>query len=265
LAVARELHVHLHPALVPSGGLAGALAVVIDVLRAGTTIVHALACGCTSVLPVCEVEEARQLADRMRAGRVLLGGERQGRRVPGFDLGNSPREYTPEVCRDTALVLTTSNGSRAVCRAAEADRTIVAGFINFSAACEQIADDFRSVHILCAGTDGGVALEDTLLAGAIIEAVFPEVDFDLGDGARLAWDVFRRHQSCLEAAVLCSHGAALLMELGCDQDIRDALHVDRFLIVPALKRQPLRLEIAAAMTRRQWWPAECPLGRRGGP
>src|SRR6516164_2036425 len=101
----RDVQVHLLPELAPPGRLTGGLAVVIDVLRATTTMVHALAAGCTAVRPCAEVDEARELAGSMRAGRVLLGGERGGLAPPGFDLGNSPREYTPRVCRGNTLVL----------------------------------------------------------------------------------------------------------------------------------------------------------------
>src|SRR2546423_15157607 len=87
---ARELQVHLLPCLVTPECLRGGVAVVIDVLRATTTVIHALAAGCTSVRPCAEVEEARAVAAEMRAGRVLLGGERAGVALPGFDLGNSP-------------------------------------------------------------------------------------------------------------------------------------------------------------------------------
>ena len=106
----RDVQVHLLPNLVPAEQLAGGIAVVIDVLRASTTSVHALGAGCTAVRPCLEVEEARELANGKRAGKVLLGGERGGSPLPGFDLGNSPREYTSKVCRGTTLVLTTSNG-----------------------------------------------------------------------------------------------------------------------------------------------------------
>src|SRR5205807_6516908 len=133
----------------PAGALAGGLAVVIDVLRATTTIVHALAAGCTDVRPCAEVEEARALADGMRAGRVLLGGERGGAPLPGFDLGNSPREYTPRACKGNTLVLTTTNGTRALLRAAEAERVLLAAFVNYSAVCEQLRQETRPVHIVC--------------------------------------------------------------------------------------------------------------------
>src|SRR5712691_550699 len=124
----REVHVYLLPDLVPHGRLAGGLAVVIDVLRATTTIIHALAAGCSSVRPCAEVEEAKTLAGNMPAGKVILAGERGGKPLPGFDLGNSPREFTPKTCAGTTLVLTTTNGTRALLRAAEAERVLIAGF-----------------------------------------------------------------------------------------------------------------------------------------
>src|SRR5438094_3818028 len=123
----RDVQVHLLPDLIPQSRLAGGLAVVVDVLRATTTIVHALVAGCSAVRPCAEVEEARELAGQMRAGRVLLGGERGGLPLPGFDLGNSPGEYTGKVCKGKTLVLTTTNGTRALLRAAEAERVLLAG------------------------------------------------------------------------------------------------------------------------------------------
>src|SRR5262249_42053413 len=107
----RDVQVHLLPQLVPCGKLANSVAVVIDVLRSSTTIVYALAAGCKAVRPCQEVDEARELAGQMRAGRVLLGGERQGEPLAGFDLGNSPREYTSQLCKGCTLVLTTTNGT----------------------------------------------------------------------------------------------------------------------------------------------------------
>src|SRR5262249_16759634 len=125
----RDVHVHLLPDLVPSGQMAGALAVVVDVLRATTTMIPALPAGRVAVRPCVEVEEARELAGQLRAGRVLLGGERDGVPLHDFDVGNSPREYTARKCRNSTLVLTTTNGTRALRRAEEADRVLVAGFV----------------------------------------------------------------------------------------------------------------------------------------
>jgi 2-phosphosulfolactate phosphatase len=249
----RDVQVHLLPDLVCPGVLAGGVAVVIDVLRATTTIIHALAAGCTAVRPCAEVEEARELAGSMRAGRVLLGGERGGVAPPGFDLGNSPREYTAKICRGNTLVLTTTNGTRALLRAAQADRTLVAGFVNYSAVCEQLRQDARPVHILCAGTEGNVTLEDTLLAGAFVDFLCEGTEVRLNDSARLAWDCFENHGRILLGALEISRGGANLRQLGYDEDIRAAAQVDLFHLVPELRRDPLRVEVGAVGIVKSHW------------
>jgi 2-phosphosulfolactate phosphatase len=249
-----EVQVHLLPELAPAGRLAGGVAVVVDVLRATTTIVHALAAGCCAIVPCAEVEEARRLADGMRAGRVLLGGERHGKPLPGFDLGNSPREVCGSRCRGTTLVLTTTNGTRAILRCAEADRVLLAGFVNFSAVCEQLRREVRPIHLVCAGTDGQIALEDALLAGALVEVLCSQGEVRLNDAARLAWDCFEHHGQVLEAALSISQGGTLLRELGFADDIADAARVDRFALVPELRRGPLRVEVTEVGIAARHWP-----------
>jgi 2-phosphosulfolactate phosphatase len=241
----RDVQVHLLPSLAPPGRLAGGIAVAIDVLRATTTIVHALAAGAACVRPCAEVEEARELAGGMRVGRVLLAGERDAVPPPGFDLGNSPREYTAKVCKGKTIVLTTANGVRAVLRAAEAERALVAAFVNYSAVCEQLRQDARPVHILCAGSDGEPALEDTLLAGALVDCLCQASEVRLNDSARLAWDCFENHGRVLLGALQVGRGGAALHRLGYDEDVKAAAQVDRFALVPELRRDPLRVEVGA--------------------
>jgi 2-phosphosulfolactate phosphatase len=253
MAADRDVLVHLLPDLVPPGRLAGGVAVVIDVLRATTTMVHALAAGCPAVRPCAEVDEARELAGSMRAGRVLLGGERGGVPPAGFDLGNSPREYTPRVCRGNTLVLTTTNGTRALLRAAGAERTLAAGFVNYSAVCEQLRPEMRPIHIVCAGTEGEITLEDTLLAGALVDFLCETAEVRLNDGARLAWDCFENHGRVLLEALRISRGGANLRQLGYDDDIRAAAEVDQFHLVPEVKRDPLRVEVGAVGIVRSHW------------
>jgi 2-phosphosulfolactate phosphatase len=249
----REVAVHLLPGLAPPGRLAGGTAVVIDVLRATTTIIHALAAGCAAVRPCAEVEEARALADGMPAGKVLLGGERGGRPLPGFDLGNSPREYTTASCGGLTLVLTTTNGTRALLRAAEAERVLVAGFVNYSAVCEQLRQETRPIHVVCAGLEGDVALEDTLLAGAFVDFLCEGAEVRLNDGARLAWDCFENHGRVLQGALEVSQGGTHLRQLGYDDDIRAAAQVDQFALVPELRRDPLRVEVGAVGIAKSHW------------
>lgn len=250
----RSVHVHLVPSLLPPSSLPGGLAVVVDILRASTTIVHSLAAGCRAIFPAAEIDEARRLADSLPAGKVLLAGERGGLPVSGFDLGNSPAEFTPERCAGLDLVLTTTNGTRALLGALDADRILVGAFVNFSALCEQVVQDRRPLHLICAGSEGQVVLEDVLFAGAVVEALRAELEVSLDDSSRLAWDAFENHGRALEGALEISHGGRHLTSLGYGADIALAAVVDRFALVPELRRDPLRLEKGAVGVRRLRWP-----------
>jgi 2-phosphosulfolactate phosphatase len=243
---AREVHVHLVPSLIEPSRLRDGVAVVIDVLRATTTIVHALAAGALSVRPCAEIDEARTLAASLPRGTALLAGERHGLPIDGFDLGNSPRAFTPKTCKDKTLVLTTTNGTRAILRAVEAARVLIAGFVNFSAVCEHLHADARPVHIVCAGANGEPCMEDTLLAGTFVEFFCEEMDVRLNDSARLAWDCFENHGQILLGALQLSKGGEGLKELGHAEDIAAAAEVDKFAIVPELRHDPLRIEVASA-------------------
>ncbi len=243
---AREVHVHLAPSLVDPSQLRGADAVVIDVLRATTTIVHALAAGCVAVRPCLEVDEVRTLAATHPRRRALLAGERDGKPIQDFDLGNSPREFTVKKCKGKTLLFTTTNGTQAIARALEADRILIAGFVNFSAVCEQLCHGARPVHIVCAGYLGTPAIEDTLLAGAFVEFFCDEMDVRLNDSARLAWDCFENHGRILLGALQVSRSGEHLTELGYAADIPLAAAVDKFALVPEVRRDPLRIEVASA-------------------
>jgi 2-phosphosulfolactate phosphatase len=246
MADAREVCVSLVPQWATPERLRGCVAVVIDVLRATTTLVHALAAGCREVRPCAEADEAKELAAALAPTRALLAGERGGQPLAGFDLGNSPREFTSARCKGATVVLTTSNGTCALLRAADADRVLIAAFVNFSAVCEQLTRELRPVHVVCAGDSGEVALEDTLLAGALVECLAAEGEVRLNDGARIAWDCFSHHGRVLDGALEVSGGGARLRALGYDEDVRAAGRIDLFALVPELRRDPLRVEIGAA-------------------
>ena len=145
----------------------GFAAVVIDVLRASTTIITALANGAARVIPLTTVEEAR--ARREMEPGALLGGERNAVPPPGFDLGNSPREYTPERVKDKTIILTTTNGTRA-CEAADtagASAVVIGSFVNQQAVVE-FCRSFRDRCSLFVQAVRAVSLEDSLYAGAVI-------------------------------------------------------------------------------------------------
>ena len=130
------------------------VAVVIDVLRATTTIVTALAHGAHVIIPCTEVTQARKIARQHKSEHVLLGGERGGEKIEGFDLDNSPGNYTPEMVAGKTIVFTTSHGTQAIARASGAAQVIIASLLNLSAVAQRLAASPRNVHLVCSGTDG---------------------------------------------------------------------------------------------------------------
>jgi 2-phosphosulfolactate phosphatase len=234
MPTAPGLLVHLLPDLLPRDGLDGGTAVVIDVLRATTVIPTALHAGCESVLPCVEIDEARSLAASMPDGRALLGGERLGLPIEGFDLGNSPAEYTDQVCRARTLVITTTNGTRAIRACRGARRIMAAGFVNLAATAHLIRqswldDPTEAVHLVCAGTDGQVSLEDTLLAGALAHVLSQRGDHPIplaNDAARLAIAVAPRAFDRLPALLRDGQGGRNLIDLGLAADVDFAARVD---------------------------------------
>jgi 2-phosphosulfolactate phosphatase len=236
-----ELYVHLLPELAAPDDLRGATCVVIDVLRATTTIAYALAAGVETVIPCLEVEEARSVAVRLPA--PLLGGERGGVRIEGFDLANSPAECTSQRVAGRYLVFTTTNGTKAMQRAKCAKRVLLAAFVNLSAVVDALRGE-QTIHVLCAGTQNQITREDVLLAGAIVGGLSGIASWELNDSARIAqaaWrelashaDRQRRLSEVLATKLRDTQGGRNLIRLGLEADLRDCADVDRFGFVPEL-------------------------------
>lgn len=233
----------------PAGVTAGGIAVVIDVLRASTTIATALAHGAAAVRPVAGIEEARGLAAVLGAG-TLLGGERGGVRIPGFDLGNSPLEYTPDRVAGKTIVITTTNGTAALHACREAREILVGALVNRTAVADEVrrlAGDSVPVHLVCAGTDGEITAEDVLAAGAILDAAAAGSVEALDESAREAVAFFRRVaaavdvQSGLVAEFRRSPGGSNLVDLGMEADLPVAAAIDSLAVVPRLDRASGRL------------------------
>ena len=154
---------HVHVAFTPDESAAAPTGVVIDVIRATSTICQALATGYERVWCAAEVEDARALAAE---GGVTLGGERLGVLIEGFDLGNSPREYL--TVRSPTLAMSTTNGTRAIVTAAErCERVLIASLLNLEAVTEAARAHGDDVAIFCAGVKGAFALDDSYVAGRI--------------------------------------------------------------------------------------------------
>ena len=182
----------VHVAFTPEESAAAPTGVVIDVIRATSTICQALASGYERVLCAAEVEQARALRDS--DGRVTLGGERLGVRIDGFDLGNSPREYLEP--RSPVLAMTTTNGTRAiVTAAARCERVLIASLLNLGAVVEAAAATGDDVAGFCAGVKGAFALDDAYVAGRVAEGLGGE----RSDAAEAALRLARSYASAEEA------------------------------------------------------------------
>ena len=218
--------------------LRGTACVVFDVLRATSTFVTALRNGANAVIPAAEISEA--LAIRKKQPEVLLGGERDGVKIRAaqsggtdFDLGNSPREFTPETVRDRTIVSTTTNGTRAL-RACVGAQTVLAGsFLNLGATAEFIKKlQPARVLLVCAGTHENAALEDALAAGALCELLAGEIS----DAAEIARCAHAQARSDLAAVVRNSENARRLLAIPeLRDDVAFCLQRDIFPLIAAME------------------------------
>ena len=180
----------VHVAFTPDEAAAAPTGVVIDVIRATSTICQALDAGYERVLCAAEVEDARALG----SDEVTLGGERLGVRIEGFDLGNSPREYLEP--RTPGLALSTTNGTRAIVTAAmRCERVLIASLLNLDAVTKAAAAHGQDVAVFCAGVKGAFALDDAYVAGRIVEGLGTE----RSDAAEAALRVARSYATAEEA------------------------------------------------------------------
>jgi len=230
----RELRVHNLPTLVTEADLAGSVVVVVDLLRASTTICQALASGATEVVPFLTVEETLAAAGTDRAN-VVLGGERGGRPIDGFDLGNSPAEYTPAAVAGRRVLLTTTNGTRALHHARRADRIVVGSLVNLTAVVASLRDAPR-VDILCAGTDGVESREDILASGAIVEQLIApdRTAWQLSAAADAALAAWQSRGNDLVEELRQSPGGRNLVAIGLNADLADCACIDALAVVPEL-------------------------------
>jgi 2-phosphosulfolactate phosphatase len=175
--------VRVDVAFTPDEAGAAPTGIVIDVIRATSTICQALASGYERVFCTAEVEEARELRERL--GEGVLGGERGAVRIPGFDLGNSPREYAEAA--GATLILSTTNGTRAVVTAAQrCERVLVASLLNLAAVVEETRAAGEDAIVVCAGVQGTMNLDDSYVAGRLVDALGWERTDSAEAAARLA-------------------------------------------------------------------------------
>lgn len=226
-------HVLLTPGELRPEHLQCRSAVVIDVMRAGTTIVTALSRGCRTVIPVLTPEEAWGRMPEFPAGSVLLGGERGGEPIEGFDLGNSPREYAPDRVAGRVIILTTTNGTRTLVASRSAAASAVGALVNVKAVARWAAAQERDLTVLCAGEAGGVSLEDAVCAGLIAEELATHCSgIEPSATALICRAVAREYRDRLDDLRTDSRWARHLERIGRGEDVSACLDLDASSIVP---------------------------------
>jgi 2-phosphosulfolactate phosphatase len=199
--------------------LQGAVVVIIDVLRASSTIVAAIESGAERIIPIADIETASRLVRPAERDRKLLAGERKCCPVPGFDLSNSPGDFTPERVGGKTIVFTTTNGTRAIAAAAKAARVLVCALTNVHAVAAALRGE-NEVVVLCCGSEGSIAAEDLLCGGLLLASLGDAVEPNsLTDAARLARILANEFGHDAEGFVRgCDH-ARRLIALGFEKDV----------------------------------------------
>jgi 2-phosphosulfolactate phosphatase len=228
-----RLDVFFSPEAITAAALQGRTAFVIDILRATTTMCAALHHGARALIPVASTEEALRLAQTIGRDEVLLAGERQCARIPGFDLGNSPREMTEATVRGKTLVVTTTNGTRALlaCQGAAAVYGACAANLSVSAEkARETIDTGGNILIVCAGRDGAFGLDDAYCAGRLLAAALGggPPRRALNDAAIATLDLVRRYGDRWERPLRRSRAGRELVRLGFQDDVLDAARPDAY-------------------------------------
>ena len=224
------LDVCFSPELLPLYELGGRVAVVVDVLRATSTMVTALAAGVTRLVPVADVATCRALA----AAGYLTAAERDGVQAAGVDLGNSPFAYLDGKVpvRGRAVAITTTNGTRAIELARAADAVVLGAFLNLGAVADFLRRQGKDVLVVCAGWKGQFCLEDTLFGGALAERLAADFDVSGSDATLAARDLWAQAAPDMAAYLLKSAHVRRLNHLEAHQDMAFCLRRDEYDLVP---------------------------------
>ena len=218
--------------------------VVIDVLRATSVIVHAFWQGAIEIIPVTEIEEAYQKKKTFPPGTTLLGGERGSKKIEGFELGNSPREYIAKRVEGKRIILTTTNGTKAFHFVSSGKEILVGSFFNMGMTAQKCLDLGEDLLLFPSGDAGHFSLEDTVCGGMIVDQIIKkgERSVTLTDAAQSARILYQRFEANLiEAFCLSTHGKDLILH-GFEDDLHYCAQIDITNIVPTFREGVIRIE-----------------------
>ncbi|MFN3872863.1 MAG: 2-phosphosulfolactate phosphatase [Ignavibacterium sp.] len=220
----------------------GKTTVVIDVLRASSTIITALNNGAKEIVPVGTIEFAVKVSGGMFGGQTLLGGERNTKKIEGFALGNSPLEYEEKVVNGKSIVFYTTNGTKALTKAKFSENLFVCSFLNLTAVAKHLVSLNNNVEIICAGRNNFFSLEDTVCAGKLVSELIslkPEVEINDSVSASLALN--DKYGGDLLKMLRESDHGKLLIENGFEEDINYCSQLNTYSTVPYYSNGVLKL------------------------
>jgi 2-phosphosulfolactate phosphatase len=241
-----KVDVHFTPVGVSPAEVQGRTVFVIDILRATTTMCAALSHGAKAIVPVAATEEALRLAQTIGSADVLLAGERNCVRIPGFHLGNSPLEMTEGSVRGKTIILTTSNGTGALLGCQGAAAVFPAAAVNLTVAAERAREAVESdqpVLIVCAGREGAFSLDDAYCAGRLASAIFGSTKphRGLNDAGLASLDLVRRYGARWSRPLAYSKAGRELIKLGFRADVREAGRLDAYPVLPHFHERRITL------------------------
>ncbi|HOJ78725.1 MAG TPA: 2-phosphosulfolactate phosphatase [Bacillota bacterium] len=239
-----KVDVQLYPQFGTMPTFADKKVVVLDVLRATSCIVTALANQAIGVIPVIEPAEVVDLIKSIGAEECITGGERKGFKIEGMELGNSPSEYTEEKVAGKRVILCTSNGTKAIKWAQNAEEVVIGSYLNAQAIIDYISTGSQDLVIVCSGRDLNLAIEDLSCAGYLIELLLAKVsDLELSDSAKIALLASQKANSYgLVKWVKESDHGQYLIQIGMEADIDDCLRLNKYSIVPVYKDGKIAVE-----------------------
>ena len=216
--------------MISASDLGDHTAIIIDVFRASTTILEILENGAEAVVPCKNPQLALDIHEKQRG--YLLGGEKGGVKIPGFDAGNSPGEYTSEIVSRQTIILSTSHGTVAIEHARQAASILIGCFRNLSAVVSHAVALDKPIVIICSGTDQETSIEDTLCGGEMLTALESKYGYEIvGDGAFIALAASKGSPHS-DALVTSGRAYERLTNLGFSKDIELALRRDSSSLVP---------------------------------
>jgi 2-phosphosulfolactate phosphatase len=220
----------------------GKNSVIIDVLRATSTIVTALDNGAKEVIPVATVEFAVKVSGGMFGGLTLLCGERNTKKLEGFALGNSPLEFTHNVVKGKSIVIYTTNGSKAIVRAKFSSSQIICSFNNLYAVADKIAASDTDFEIVCSGNQNNFSIEDTVCAGRLISEVLQRKEkVALTDSAKASLSLNKSFGRSIHKMLIESEHGKQLLENGFEKDLKHCSKINTSQSVPFFSGNVIKL------------------------